>query len=118
VSSQTGCAHCDQGWLLVKHPSSPSLEATVKDFVKGDRSWVVRFDWWAIDGADRQQLREMCAARCVGQTQKTFNVLRDLMRGLVVQCDLEKTEEWKATRIHVAFKRPRFALPQQKRRRR
>jgi hypothetical protein len=102
------------GRLLIKHPSSPSLAASVREYVQsrpGSRSWLARFDWDVIEEQDRRKLEHMHAEKshsCCSPAQAVS--LGDLMRGMPVRCNLRKVTRWEATRVRIDFSAKRFSL--------
>lgn len=102
------------GHIVVKHPTSPSLAATVKNYLtpkQDSHSWIVRFDWKAIVESDRESLEELHAAsRCSGGPN-TAATLADVMRGMTVCCELQKTHAWEVKSMRIAFSGQKFNVP-------
>lgn len=101
----------DRGHIVVKHPSSPSLAATVKAYNERNSdsySWIVPFSWNAISKADQTKLRGMYKRGLLQiGTRKT---LQDIMRGMAVHCELRKGRFWEVSSMSIAFNEQRFNI--------
>ena len=102
------------GIVLLQLPSSPSLDATVSDFVNNrhaDQFWRASFNWSNLSIEVRDQLKQLFEKRCKTSPPKYPLSLADVMRGLRVTCELKKQPEWEAVKVDVDFGKGRIHLP-------
>lgn len=103
----------DFGRIVIKHPSSPSLAATVTAYLEpkqDSHSWIVRFGWKAIVDSDRHKLTELYAANRRSRDPNIAGTLADFLRGMTVHCELQKTHAWEVVSMRIAFDRQKFDL--------
>jgi hypothetical protein len=106
------------GVILLHHPSSPSLDATVCDYLKhgnAEKHRFAGFRWKTLNTETRDALQQTFA-QFRKSDRRQGATLADVMCGLGVTCEVEKTPTWKATEIVVHFEKRAIRIPKHRRR--
>jgi hypothetical protein len=105
-----------RGILLVKHRSSPSIEATVDSYLRnpGARNhWFASFKWAMVNKADRAEIESLykAVARTPRAKDKKAKGLGRLLVGMTALCTLKRDPKWQATYLSIDFDATRFDIP-------
>lgn len=102
------------GHVIVKHPTSPSLATTVKAYAEQNpdtHCWIVPFDWKVVEDSDRKKVQAIHESTRTGNSQCGTKMLRDIMQGMTVRCELRKEKSWQVTAMSLVFNGQRFTIP-------
>jgi hypothetical protein len=107
-----------RGFILLHHPSSPSLDATVCDYIKhgnAEKHHFASFRWKRLNAETRDALQQKLAHFRKGDGRQDAT-LADVMCGLCVTCEVEKAGTWQAIEIVVHSDKRAIRLPKHRRR--
>ncbi|WP_437207077.1 hypothetical protein [Planctomicrobium sp. SH664] len=108
------------GIVLLHHRSSPSLEATLHDYVtQGDaeQHWFASFRWPSISEGSRERLQRMQAQKANNGGHHEHCHMAEVICGMRVTCKLQKKPRWEAVEMAVDFGTRKAHLPKYRRRR-
>lgn len=106
------------GQILLQHRRSPSLKATVRDYVdhgNPERHWFTNFRWNTLSAEVRDHLTDKFTRLRQANEPRT-KTLADIMCGLRVTCDLDSDSNGRAIEVKVNFSESPIPIPKHRRR--
>lgn len=107
------------GIVLLHHRSSPSLEATLHDYVThgdAERHWFASFKWRSISEGARERIQRLQSQGAGNGNRSRLLTLADVMCGMRVTCNLQKRPKWEAVEVAVDFGTRKAHFPKHRRR--
>lgn len=92
------------GVILLPSKGVPNIDYIAKSYVTSesdDGFWFAGFEWSAVTKQDQSII----------SARRGDRLIRDVLLGRPVLCNLERAPKWRAVRVHIEFNGIKYGLP-------